>query len=293
MAINNPYEGITNKGQWNRGNLHMHSTRSDGKRDVQVVIDDYTSRGYDFLMFSDHDIFTSKEDYKQWDSRGLVMIPGNEITRNGVHMLHVNASSKVEPDKDRQVVIDQIIEDGGFCVVNHPNWFPKFNHCTQEQMQRWQGYMGIEIYNGVIGLLDGSPYATNHWDMLLSSGRKVWGFANDDSHDGDGQVALGWNMVYADKSCEAIVDAMMQGRFYGSTGVTIEKTEVNDDEITIGSSNAQRIVAITDNAQRVKQVDGQELTVKMPENKRYLRFELWGPGESFAWTQPFFSELTL
>ncbi len=47
------------------------------------MIDDYAARGYDFLMISDHDIHTSPEDYAALDARGLVLIPGNEITRRG------------------------------------------------------------------------------------------------------------------------------------------------------------------------------------------------------------------
>jgi hypothetical protein len=215
------------------------------------------------------------------------MIPGNEITARGVHMLHVDARSRIEPIENRQTVIDQINGNGGFCIVNHPNWYAKFNHCSQDQLSEWQNYTGLEIYNGVISFLEGSPYATNHWDMLLSSNRIIWGFANDDSHAAEGHVALGWNMVYSEKNPTAIVSAMRQGRFYASTGVTIDKIDVTNDEITISASNALRIVAITDNAQRVKHVDGPEINVKMPENKRYLRFELWGAGESFAWTQPF------
>ena len=40
---------------WLKGNLHAHTTESDGSRPPQEVVDDYAARGYDFLMISDHD----------------------------------------------------------------------------------------------------------------------------------------------------------------------------------------------------------------------------------------------
>lgn len=46
-------------GQFFRGNLHTHSTRSDGKLPPEVVCRWYQESGYDFLALSDHflDVF--------------------------------------------------------------------------------------------------------------------------------------------------------------------------------------------------------------------------------------------
>src|ERR1044071_9640474 len=104
-----PYDNLTG-GKWLRGNLHTHTTRSDGARDVQTVLDDYANRGYDFLMISDHDIYTSAQDYDAWNSHGMLLIAGNEITRNGPHLLHVHADRFVEPLADRQAVIEAVVE---------------------------------------------------------------------------------------------------------------------------------------------------------------------------------------
>ena len=38
-----------------RGNLHAHTTFSDGVRSPQALVDEYESRGYDFLAITDHD----------------------------------------------------------------------------------------------------------------------------------------------------------------------------------------------------------------------------------------------
>lgn len=289
MPLVHPYGDLTG-GTWLRGNLHAHSTQSDGARPVQQVFDAYAARGYDFFMLSDHDVFSSPEFLARHDRRGMVLLAGNEITANGPHLLHVGATAKVEPHPNRQAVFDEINrKGGGFAVVNHPNWLRDFNHCPQAFLEEWQGYTGLEIFNGVICRLDGSEYALDRWDMLLSAGRRVWGFANDDSHAMVGDDALGWNMVYSrTRSSDAIVDAMRQGRFYASTGVVISDIAVNGMSVRITAPNADRIVAVRDFGRRIATVDATTLEVEVPVGTKYVRFECYGRAEQQAWTQPFF-----
>ena len=287
-SIEHPYANLTG-GHWYKGNLHAHTTRSDGQRGAQEVIDDYAACGSAFLMISDHDVFTSAEDYAAFDSRGMTLIPGNEVTRNGPHLLHVNADRLVKPDVQRQQVLSDInANTASFAIVNHPNWQQAFDHCTIHQLREWIGYAGIEIYNGVIGRLDGSPYATNKWDMLLAAGRRLWGYAHDDSHRA-GECGLGWNMVYApDKNIKSLVTSLRDGRFYASTGVVIRKIEVDGLRIRIETENAQRITALQQIGKRFATVDDKSIEVEVPANATYVRFECWGAGEQFAWTNPFF-----
>ena len=288
VAIEHPYAKL-NGGRWLMGNLHTHTTRSDGQREPQAVVDDYAARGHGFLMISDHDVCTSSDDFAELDPGGMILVPGNEISANGPHLLHVGAGERVEPHADRQQVIDAVARSGGFAVFNHPNWFAGFDHCPQEMLEGCQGYAGLEIYNGVISRLEGSPYATNRWDLLLMTGRRVWGFANDDSHLAQGDVGLGWNMAYVeDESAEGVVEALRQGRFYASTGVEITSIQVDGESIAIETDNALRIVALCQGAKRFAQVDAPSIEVEVPEGTRYVRFECWGRGEAFAWTQPFF-----
>ena len=41
-------------GKWYRGNLHTHSTRSDGQKTPAQVCAFYRKRGYDFISLTDH-----------------------------------------------------------------------------------------------------------------------------------------------------------------------------------------------------------------------------------------------
>ncbi len=289
-TITHPYQPLSG-GEWIRGNLHTHTTASDGSRPLQDVVSDYARRGYGFLMISDHDVFTGSNEYDRIDAHGMVLIPGNEITANGPHLLHVNADRLVAPDPLRQTVFTAIAAGGGFGVVNHPNWQTAFDHCPFERMAEWVGFAGLEIYNGTIGRLDGSPYATDKWDRLLAQGRRVWGFANDDSHLPEADVELGWNVAYVgERSATAVVEALRAGRFYASTGVEIEAIEVDGETIRVRATNAARIVALMQTGRRFAQVEAGEIEVTVPDNARYVRFECLGTGEASAWTQPFFVE---
>ncbi len=290
ITICNPYgpEDLN----WFKGNLHTHTTQSDGPHSPQDTIDAYAARGYDFLLLSDHDHCT---DTTRLDHHGMALIPGNEVSASGPHILHINAHELVAPDPNRQNVIDAINAGHGFAVVCHPNYWHKTNdHCPHEELEAWQGYAGIEIFNGVITWLPGSAHATDRWDKLLSKGRRIWGFANDDCHAPD-DLAMGWNVVQAHRAeVGEIVSALREGRFYASSGVVIERISVRGRTIHIETANAQRIVVYSDYAFRETYVDGPTITYTVPEGfkKHYVRFECWGAGQTHAWTQPFFLERT-
>ncbi|MBX7259109.1 MAG: CehA/McbA family metallohydrolase [Candidatus Hydrogenedentes bacterium] len=287
MRVVNPY--VSAETPWRRGNLHAHSTNSDGDRSPQAVVDAYAALGYDFLMISDHDCLTDPD---ALDSREMTLLPGNEVTARGPHVLHVNASVRLEPRAEREDVLKAIDADGRFAIMAHPNWEEHYNHCPQASLESWNGYIGIEIYNGVVRRLYGSPLATDRWDRLLSMGRRVWGFAHDDSHcaQDDGIAWIEVQSLAMER--EALLDALRRGAFYASTGVALESVHVDGPTVAIRTENAQRITAISDFGRQLAAVDGAtiEYTISRDAAAKYVRFECWGPGDSMAWTQPFFVE---
>lgn len=289
VTLTSPY---LDSPSWLRGNLHAHTTVSDGACSPEEVIADYERRGYDFLAISDHDKFVPPADYQ--GQTKMTLIGGVETSANGPHILHVDAQEVVEPVRDRQVAIDAIQRQGGFAVLNHPNWQAHFDHFPQGMMERLEGYAGIEIYNGVIERLDGSALATDRWDRLLGMGRRVWGFAHDDSHR-PGDVELAWNVVQSeDRGAGAILLALRQGRFYASTGVTVRKVGVEGTTIRVETEDAQRIRFISRLGIIQATVDSPEAAFTLPEDEDearrllYVRAECFGVGGRCAWTQPIF-----
>ncbi len=288
-GIDHPYRNLA-KSQWLRGNLHTHTTNTDGQNKPQTVINKYARLGHDFLAISDHDIYTAGKQYRTWNNEGMIMMPGNEISASGPHILHVAPDRFVEPLMPRQEVINRIDEGAGLAVIAHPNWMGEFDGTKITQMQEWVGYHGLEIYNGLINRLQGSPYCTNKWDLMLSQGRRLWGFANDDSHNDD-DIGNGWNVVCVrERSVSAIREALKAGRFYASSGVEISRIAVRGSRVTIETENARRIVGVSAFGRRVAIVDDSAIALDMQEQWQYVRFECWGDGEQFAWTQPFWAK---
>lgn len=289
VTVDNPY---ASDGRWLRGNLHGHSTFSDGSEAFEDVLADYERRGYDFLAMTDHDVFIDPARYRA--KTALTLIPAVEVSANGPHILQIDAKGFIEPARDRQAVVSDINAQGAFAVMNHPNWGYNFNHCPHELLEEVDGYVGIEIYNGVIERLAGTPLATDRWDMLLSKGRRVWGFGNDDSHTPT-DVELAWNVVRApENSTAAIVAALRAGSFYASTGVEVTDVSVADGALHVGTSNAQRIRFISRHGIYRQTTDGPSASFALPtdaeaaEGLLYLRAECYGPGGTTAWTQPVF-----
>ncbi len=280
----NPYNDLCG-GRWLRGNLHNHPRPLDNPSSICTR---YAQFGYGFLALTEHDRTWTHGEIAEWDRCGMVLLPGNEVSKNGCHILHVGANCHVEPLEDRQTVIDQINADGGFAVLNHPNGGVRHSHNPIEQLEALQGYLGIEIYNagGIKG--KGSPLATDKWDMLLTAGRRVWGFASDDYHR-PADAGRAWIVGYArDRTVDGVMEMLRAGRFYCSTGVTIDEIEVDGHYIRVRATNAGRIAAWREGSAGVAVTDGSSLEVHVPDTALYVRFECYGDAGRSAWTQPIF-----
>lgn len=288
MTLLNPYAGV----DWDRpglsGNLHAHSTQSDGRASPQAMIDTYAGLGHGFFMLSDHDRWTSAEQLAACQAHGMLLIPGHEVSKDGEHLLQIDGSAMVAPDEDRQRVLDGIAAVGGLAVMNHPNWFREQDHCRQERLMELQGYTGIEVVNALIDELEGDRWAFNRWDRLLGHGRRVWGFANDDAH-GVEHAGRAWNVAYpAAPGVPGVIASLGAGRFAASTGLDLGWIGVDGDTVEIRCPGAERIQAITDWGRHIAAADGQRLRATLPAGATYLRFACLGRGERGAWTQPFF-----
>jgi len=288
MPLIDPYAGV----DWTRpglgGNLHAHSTNSDGRAAPQAMLDAFARKGHGFCMLSDHDRWTSATDLAALNGHGMVLLPGQEVTREGEHILQVGGTAPVAAEADRQRVLDAISANGGLAVMNHPNWFRENDHCRQERLMELRGYTGIEVANAVIDELEGDRWAFDRWDRLLGHGRRVWGFANDDAH-GVEQVGQAWNTVYPQApGADGVIAALAAGRFAASTGLDLGSVHLDGESVTVVCPGASRIIALCDWGRRIAQVDGTSLRAHLPEKATYLRFACLGSGESGVWTQPFF-----
>lgn len=274
--------------RWYRGNLHSHTTNSDGAYAPEDLVRLYAERGYDFLALSDHDHLTDPQEVLH--RTPVILIPALEAG-GGAHILCVGLSSPLEKTKDRQEVINQVQRQGGIAILNHPKWQTHFNHFPLPDMFSLEGYWGIEIFNGVIRRLEGTPYALDRWDQLLSEGRLVWGFATDDAHRWE-DIGQGWIMVGLEPNFSGpphpsqILLAIQQGSFYSSTGVYFTLLEYRDSTLRVVTSNGQRIRFIGRWGRELKVEEGNGAEYAVRGDEGYIRVEAEGSKGAFAWSQP-------
>ena len=270
-----------------RGNLHAHTKRSDGKASPQSMVMVYAARGYDFLAISDHD--QPPLDANAVDACGMVLLPAIEISDECPHVLDIGAKQFLKPVNGLQALLDEINASSGFSILCHPSWEAHFNHYSWELLSTLSNYSGIEIYNGLSLDFPGSHLALDKWDRLLSTGHKVWGFANDDAHATD-EIGRGWNMVQAtERTPEAILTALRHGSFYASSGVTIDRLFCEGAKLHVRAPDAQVIALFTSFGMRVCHENGPELKFDAENfTGPYLRVECYGTGGATAWSQPIY-----
>jgi len=202
-------------GRWFKGNLHTHTTQSDGDRTPEQAIAWYREHGYDFLAITDHWVLT-----KGRQEDGLLTITGAELHGESYHLLTLGLSAL--PDQaladQPQEIVDAVVAAGGLAYFAHPYWTGQL--CADiAPIQRIQG---IEVFNSVCEKMISKGYSLVHWDELLMRGRRLQGIAVDDVHWRHGAEGGGWVMVRAAGLAEdQILSALRQGHFYASTGPSI------------------------------------------------------------------------
>ena len=238
------------KGLWLKGALHCHSTLSDGLLSPEDVAHFYEIRGYTFLAITDHNKICKVKNFNG------VYQPGVEVERSKCKLggsYHIVALGVDDPAildiRDAQLFIDYVNDDGGLTFIAHPYW----SGLLHEDLIRLEGYIGIEIYNTGCDVEVAKGYSLTHWDNLLSSRRKIWGLAVDDSHryfllpiDADG----GWIWINVDDmNPDEILKSIREGRFYSSMAPKIIVFRYESNYLRIESSPISRINIITVNGE--------------------------------------------
>src|SRR5512139_2246663 len=112
-------------GSWYKGNLHTHTTESDGKVTVAENIQWHADHGYHFLTITDHNRVT--DPYAFVENPPLLPIRSVEISARrppvDYHILAIGVDSMPIPHLgDPQATIESINAAGGLSIVAHPYW---------------------------------------------------------------------------------------------------------------------------------------------------------------------------
>ena len=234
-----PFDGDA---PWLRCALHAHTTNSDGELGPDMLVRHYEWAGYDVLAITDHWVRTAEP-----GTRKLLVIPSTELNAeapdqaNDAHVLGLGIDADpVLPEGNfapLQDVVDWIAGNGGVPYLAHTYW----SGLRSEQWWDTQGLHGIEVWNSGCELELGRGDSSLHWDEALEHGRPFFALATDDSHHPGYDSGFAWTWVRAEKTQEAILEALRTGAFYGSTGPTIHGVEIGDGEVVVRCSPARSV----------------------------------------------------
>jgi hypothetical protein len=295
-------------GRFWRGNLHTHSTLSDGALKPDDVIEVYKRTGYDFLQLSDH--FLDRFGWPIADTRELRSKDFTTLIGAEVHALATSAGEywhivatglpldfpPAEPDESGPTLAARAREAGAFVTMAHPSW----SQLTIEDGRSLAAAHAVEVYNHTCAVQTDRGDGFYLLDQLCNEDRRLTAVAGDDAHfhSGDLDAFGGFVMVKSTSlGPEALLDALKAGEFYSSQGPRIHNVEVSRKDVRVECTPANAVAIVTGASAAVSRVGRglTDVTIEYDEAKKWAWRELpaikWFrvvviDGPKRAWTNP-------
>jgi hypothetical protein len=279
---------------WFKGNLHIHSTASDGGKTFAELAELYAAAGYDFLFRTDHwvasDVGVDRADYP------LLWLDGIELDGWGPdgeygHVLCLGKVEAMAREDGLAAAIAAARERDALCFLAHPQWSGN----ALDTCQRWE-LDGVEVYNHVCHWLNGKSTGLVHWNAGLARDPGLMGLAVDDAHlrpehpGWDG----GWIVINAEAcTTPAVMEAIRQGNFYASCGPALHAITWDGQAVHLETSPVRfaRLVGPRSHGARAGSFEGALLTeasFAVPEDWAYAYVEVEDACGRRAWTNPLF-----
>jgi hypothetical protein len=305
-----------------RGNMHTHSTLSDGTASLQAMVGWYRDRGYQFVAMTEHNLRVGPAILNSFAAPGFVLIPGEEVTNRWADKpLHVNAlcaqgdvSGGMDfrrPGVGLATVFREIREQGGIPLVNHPNF--RWSLTANDIAAGASGRYLLEIWSGhpaVASAGDARHFSAEAiWDDLLARGSDAIPVAVDDAHalpGGDGRdrergerggalPGRGWVETFGDvTSTSAICDALGAGHLYASSGPVLTRIVVGGETFALATTDATASVDFIGERGEVfarmraadfpADGDERELTYRLTGGETLVRARITDSAGQSAWT---------
>jgi len=285
-------------GNWYRANLHAHTTSSDGDLSPADCAEFYRAAGYQVLAITDHWHIADPT------SPGLASLPSDFLVIPGAELdggrtaqatnfhivgLNMRSRGRIEhPGGTAQQIVDFIRADGGEVIIAHPYW----SGLMAIEIAPITGVFAVEVYNTGCDLEILRGFSMVHWDDLLSLGRDIGAVAVDDGHHHQVDHGLGWTMIRAEElSIPAIIDALLKGRYYSSTGPEIKDLRVAAGRLRVKTSPVRSIalVSVPGRGARAFGRNGRNIATAefdLPSRGRYCRIEATDRDGKIAWSNP-------
>ncbi len=237
-------------GQYFRGNIHSHSTNSDGLLSPADVAQAYRERNYDFIAITDH--FLGRygfpiTDTSPFRTTGFTTLFGAEMHVRGLQngIIWDLLAIGLPRDFPHQLADETDVElagrasaAGAFVAIPHPGW----NGVVHSDGLRLIDVVdAIEIHNEGHTLDSDRGSGWFLADSLATAGHRFSAFAADDAHFKTDRFDRfgGWVNVKAESlDPESLLKALKAGHYYASTGATIRHVEITENEIIVEADPA-------------------------------------------------------
>ena len=243
-------------GSWYKGNIHTHSTNSDGAKTPREVCAYYKRKKYNFISLTDH--FLANYDYPItystiFRTNTFTTLLGAELhapkTSLGYdwHILAVGLPKDFSPLKPRETGVKlaaRASAAGAYVAVAHPRWYD----LTDNDVISLKTANAIEISNSTANINNGKSDSGGYLDRLLSQGRYYHSVATDDAHFHDKMpdFGLNWLMVKCQSlDPDAILNALHEGSFYSSQGPEIFHVKAVKGKKLKVETSPVRVIRIT------------------------------------------------
>lgn len=229
-----------------RGNLHTHTTRSDGRLSLEECCEAYKKLGYDFICVTDHRVY-----FEGGNVGGLLVLPGEEFMymdkerRAAYHIVGIDFNEDFYTDGQTlpQNVADGILKRGGIAVMGHPAW----SLMSREDILEVRGISALEVYSGVSEEYTARGDSTEIADLLAARGARYGLLGVDDMHFNKRDLARAFIMLNAEEPARENVRRALDAReYYASEGPLIKRLVCGGGRVEIETTPVKRICFMSD-----------------------------------------------
>ncbi len=211
---------------WYLGELHSHTTKSDGEMDLNDLAQEAKKHELDFLFVSDHDVPLLCDDELPNDE--LKILPAVEITTYKGHALALGVQRHVPPQsmiESPEFSSKLVRSEGGIFGIAHP-FFPPSPYCSG---CRWSyGFIPtsvdfLELWNsgGVASQLPAFNLAAlSLWTEFLNEGFRISATSGGDIHRKEdfNDFWLPFHVRSDELSLKALICSIKAGRGHACRG---------------------------------------------------------------------------
>lgn len=223
---------------WYRGDGHLHTIYSDGRRTPQELVAEAREAGLDFIVSTEHNTPSAHLQWGDHATEDLLILNGEEVTTRSGHWPAWNLPAgkwidwryRADGPGELAKFVEEVHEAGGLVVAAHP--YGPCVGCTWEYGMDQADL--VEVWNGPWTLDDEATVIA--WDGLLRAGKWIPAVGNSDSHTHNDRIGLPHNVVHAEGlTPDQLMAGFAKGRNWiaESSAVRLEMVAKADGE-TVG-----------------------------------------------------------